>query len=218
MNEVGVSFTVSSGILKGFLYTFRLQAKNIYGWGAYSTTTDFAAAGVPYKMDPPVTAVDPSDGLKILTTWVAPYDNSDAISAYKIRFLAFDGVFYETSECSGVGAPVSCSVAMTTFRAAPFNLVLNSLLKSVVSATNTNGYGDESEANFAGALIQTVPTQMASPTRNILTTSSLLAVDWQALTSTTDTGNSPINSYNLQWDKGSNEATWYDLLGAEGNY
>ena len=40
---------------------------------------------------------------------------------------------------------------------------------------------------------------------------------WTELTGH-ETGGSPILSYHLQWDAGTNEADWYDLIGEDGNY
>jgi hypothetical protein len=40
-------FTVTTALVGGQAYLFRLQAENIYGWGPYSTETLIYAAGVP---------------------------------------------------------------------------------------------------------------------------------------------------------------------------
>ena len=102
-NYVGTTLTMTDGVNYGSDYNFKVRSKNIYGWGTYSAITDFAAADVPYKMAKPVTQVDPSDGENITLTWVAPYANSDAISEYKLKFLAKVGQYYTTSACSVVG-------------------------------------------------------------------------------------------------------------------
>jgi len=170
-------------------------------------------------MAKPVTQVDPSNGQNIKLTWVAPYANSDAISEYALKFLAKDGNYYTTPACSGVGTPppTTCSVPMTTLRISPFFLDLNTLVKAVTQAKNTNGFGDLSEANTTGGSIQTEPAKMIAPTRGILTSTSKIYVDWLALVGDS-TGSSAIDSYHLQWDKGSDEATWYSLVGQTGTY
>lgn len=38
-NSIATSFTINSGIIAGNPYQFRLRAKNIYGFGPFSTTT-----------------------------------------------------------------------------------------------------------------------------------------------------------------------------------
>ena len=53
---------------------------------------------------------------------------------------------------------------------------------------------------------------MALPTRDISTTNRQVVVDW-ALLSGNQAGMSPITSYNLWWDEGSNGEFWYSLIG-----
>jgi hypothetical protein len=56
---------------------------------------------------------------------------------------------------------------------------------------------------------------MNAPTRGAQTTEGQIELFWNALTGV-NTGGIQIDSYNLQWDAGSNGATWYDLVGEEG--
>lgn len=55
---------------------------------------------------------------------------------------------------------------------------------------------------------------MTVPTRNYDTSISLLYIDWVDLTDN-DTGSAVIDSYNLQWDNGTDEFEWSDLIGAD---
>jgi hypothetical protein len=59
----------------------------------------------------------------------------------------------------------------------------------------------------------TVPTTMGSLTEGGSTSSSQIEVTWSALTTTEDTGASPITSYQLEWDAGTNEVTWTAIVG-----
>lgn len=54
---------------------------------------------------------------------------------------------------------------------------------------------------------------MASPSRGSSTTITQIQVDWVALSNVADYGGSPILSYHLQWDAGSNGITFTDLTG-----
>jgi len=38
---------ISQDVTRGTAYSFRLQSRNVYGWGAYSSITLIAAAGIP---------------------------------------------------------------------------------------------------------------------------------------------------------------------------
>lgn len=53
---------------------------------------------------------------------------------------------------------------------------------------------------------------MQVPTRGTATTVNSLVVNWQSLEGD-ETGSSPIDSYNLQWDKNTNAVEWWDLTG-----
>ena len=79
-----------------------------------------------------------------------------------------------------------------------------------VAAHNLNGWGDFSDINIAGAIIETVPGQMLAPTRDPETNTVQIVVDW--LPPVND-GYSEIVSYNLQWDAGSDGETWTNLIG-----
>lgn len=57
---------------------------------------------------------------------------------------------------------------------------------------------------------------MTAVTRGSATSETQIEVNWSALTGT-DTGGSSIDTYNLQWDAGTNGATWTDIHGALGS-
>jgi hypothetical protein len=89
---------------------------------------------------------------------------------------------------------------MTTLQEEPWNLIQNDLVQARVQAANENGWGEVSEMNIVGGTISVKPYQMMAPTRGQATTTASLEVFWVALEGT-ETGDSPIDSYNLQWDK-----------------
>lgn len=53
---------------------------------------------------------------------------------------------------------------------------------------------------------------MATPTRGAATSSTIVQVDWVALTASLN-GDSTITSYHLQWDAGTSGSTWTNLVG-----
>lgn len=57
---------------------------------------------------------------------------------------------------------------------------------------------------------------MSPVTRGSQTSESQIEVFWSALTGTS-TGGSSIDTYNLQWDAGSNGASWNDIHGQTGS-
>jgi hypothetical protein len=88
---------------------------------------------------------------------------------------------------------------MTVFTSSPFNLVPGTLIKAMVKAHNVLGWSAYSSLNTVGVVAQTIPSQMAAPTRDGLTNTLQVVVDW---TQPASDGQSPVLSYNLQWDRG----------------
>ena len=156
------------------------------------------------------TSVDSgTGGAKIV--WVAPSANGATIDAYKIEILnSADTTWTEDlTNCDGSGATIMtnlyCIVPMATLIAAPYSQALDELVEVRISAQNSEGWSTVSTTNTVGALIRTVPTAMATPTRGSSTTETQIQVDWAALTGA-DTGNSAITSYELLWDNNSGTA------------
>jgi len=54
---------------------------------------------------------------------------------------------------------------------------------------------------------------MSAPTRGADTLSNRIHVEWAALSTSPANGGSSVLSYNLQWDSGTNGATWTNLIG-----
>jgi hypothetical protein len=106
----------------------------------------------------------------------------------------------------------SCEVPMTALYEAPFNLIQNEIVQVKAQAKNTNDWGELSEANTSGGIIQTIPYQMEVPIRGYDTSFTTLFIDWIALTGD-KTGSATIDSYNLQWYDGNLIPVWTDLTG-----
>lgn len=82
---------IAQNVEKGEVYNFRLQARNVYGWGTYSEIVAIAAAGIPGQMSIPQTT---ADGLNIIVSWQPPYDNSDYITDYRVFVKASNDEFH----------------------------------------------------------------------------------------------------------------------------
>jgi hypothetical protein len=59
---------------------------------------------------------------------------------------------------------------------------------------------------------------MDQPTRGDETRETQIQIEWQPLGTLAEMGGSAVVSYWLEWDAGSDEAEWYDLVGAVSNY
>lgn len=62
-NYLGTEFTKTTDVVSGQIYSFKIRAKNKWGWGTYTDPIfDVMAADVPYKVNIPVTSIDPTTG------------------------------------------------------------------------------------------------------------------------------------------------------------
>jgi hypothetical protein len=126
IDSTALTFTVSSSIIGGTTYQFRVRAKNYWGWGSYSSTVSIKAAKAPAQMSSAVTSIDTATGgVKIL--WTAPNTNSDTITAYKIEMLDHTGTTWSQDlvHCDGTNSVIKsnlyCIVPMSVLITAPFN-------------------------------------------------------------------------------------------------
>ena len=123
---------MSSEIVSGTVYGFRVRARNIFGWGPYSTVTEIKAAREPGMPAAPVTSIDPVAG-GVAIAWTAPDARGDTITAYKIEIANKAGTdWFTEATCLGtdptVIANLRCVVPMSTLTAAPYNYVFDDLV------------------------------------------------------------------------------------------
>jgi len=103
---------------------------------------------------------------------------------------------------------------MSTLISGVYTLTLGETVKAKVQAENGLGWGELSEPNVAGGTIQTVPGKMNTPVRGSTTSTTSVDVTWSAVAIT---GDSAIDTYNLQWDQGSGVGIWDDVQGEIGS-
>ena len=90
---------IATGLTSGVTYIFKVQARNIKGFSAYSSEISILAAQTPDKPDAPVTSVS---GSNVIIDWAAPADNGSPIVSYNILIRLTNGDFVEdTTNCDG---------------------------------------------------------------------------------------------------------------------
>lgn len=97
---------------------------------------------------------------------------------------------------------LSCSIPMDVLTGT-YAYTFDALVLVRVSARNMYGFGTPGY-NLGSARIRSKPAQMAVPVITSYSDSQIV-VSWTDLTGT-DTGNSPITSYNLYWNDGTGDA------------
>jgi len=215
-DSVATSIIVSSEIVSGTVYGFRVRARNIFGWGPYSTVTEIKAAREPGVPAAPVTSVDPVTG-GVAIAWTAPDARGDPITVYKIEIADKAGTnWYTEPSCLGTNQTLidasRCVVLMSTLTSAPYNYVFNDLVQVRIQAKNFFLFGALSPVSEStGARIRVVPSKMLAPTEDPSCTDVTLTMNWIAL-SGADAGNSAVIAYSLYWDAGDALATVFPEL------
>ena len=162
--------TLSTTIVPGESYSFRVRAANIHGFGEFSDTVVIKAAGIADQVLTVVTSIDSVTG-GVIIDWVAPHDGSESITEYLIEIANTDDetFFEDTTDCGGSDASVTtCTVPMDTLTQSPFNLAFNQLVLARVSAINTYGSSTPSTVNTIGARVRRVPDKMDAVTVSTL--------------------------------------------------
>jgi hypothetical protein len=224
-DSLATSILVTSQLVSGTVYGFRVRARNIFGWGPYSLVTQIQAAREPGTPLAPVTSIDPATG-DLAIEWTAPDARGAAIAAYQVEIADRAGATWraENTTCDATLASVvaarRCTVPMTVLTSATYGYTYSyatggDVVRVRVKAANFYGYGQLSApSDAAGAAIRAVPGQMAAPTEDPSCTDVTLTMNWVAL-SGVDAGASPVISYSLLWDAGdANAVTFTELTDA----
>ena len=202
--------TLTSSIVAGSTYRFRIRAENIHGQGSFSSIVPLKAAGVPLTMDSPVTYFDNTNG-DVIVAWSAPTsDGYEAISSYTVLFATSltpstsDTTTYKTlAACDGSSATVksvrTCYVPMATIRSQIATLTTNSPIKIAIYASNSKGSGTPSAWSNGNATIRVAPTGTLTVTV-VQATDAAIKLTWDAMT-LPNAGYSPILTYSVYMDQ-----------------
>lgn len=162
-------------------------------------------------MDTVVTSTDSSTGNMVIT-WTAPSSNGGrTVTAYSVQVLEYGttSTYADMTSCDGTDSSIisalSCSVPMTEL-VDDHSYVLGATPKIRAAAINSLGTAEYSDDNTSGAVMTTLPTQMADPTYATLTKTTV-TINWTSLTANADIGGTAITSYNLYWDNGTGSTT-----------
>jgi hypothetical protein len=157
---------------------------NIHGEGSFSPETSIYASTIPDRQAPPITSLM---NTTVTIEWApTPNDHAQAVTKYAIRFKASNGSFIEDSGCSGTSPAIisalKCSMAMTKFTSAPFNLNIDTLIEVTVDAFNVMGWSGQSLPNTVGVTAKRLP--QAAPTglaRGLNTGKNSIHLTWIGL-------------------------------------
>lgn len=78
-------------LIQGKIYSFKVTARNDYGYGAYSEVHSELAAQIPAQPQPPVTSFAADD---VTVTWVAPDNGGSPITSYTVTLRTVDDITF----------------------------------------------------------------------------------------------------------------------------
>jgi hypothetical protein len=140
-----------------------VEARNSFGYSAFSSVASILCAAVPSTPTTPTTTADGGD---VVISWVKPNNNGLTITSYTITIETSIGTYEtELTDCNGssvtIVTNVECSVPFTTLIVSPFNLDQGDSIKVLIIATNAYGNSFISVVGN-GALVVLVPDAPAS--------------------------------------------------------
>ena len=167
-------------MVKGRLYSFKVQAINNVGVSALSQPISILAAQMPAQPIAPVTSINE---LNVVVRWTAPDNGGSAITDYDIRIKTNSGSYeQQLTDCDGrVYATVmsrTCSIPISSLIVAPFSLPWGVSVFATVTAINKY---DRSQTSLEGngAIILRAPDPPVNLENNgDITSGSQIGLTW----------------------------------------
>ena len=216
------SYLIQTGIVSGQSYSFRVRARNKWGYGPYSNTALIEASTKPDTQISTPTLIN--SGLNIVVSWPLPEEKGSSILEYQIILIVRTSlgttveIDSKDMNCDGLTADLidtrMCTIPVSDFRT---NFDYPDLVYAKIRSRNINGWSDFSSESTSSALIITEPVTMGAIRRGEFTDHYHIHIVWDALVDDQMRG-SQITSYYVQWDKGTNAQEWYDLIGLTDAY
>jgi hypothetical protein len=105
---------------------FKVEARNSFGYSAYSDELTVLSGFTPYKPDAPTTSVS---GSHVVVEWTAPASNGAPLEGYTIviRSSDFETYYEELTDCDGstntIFTNTACSISLTSLTVSPYSLL-----------------------------------------------------------------------------------------------
>ena len=133
---------MATGLTAGLTYSFKVEARNTYGYSSYSDVAVILCATSPARPAAPTTEIQDDN---VILTWAKPSENGTPITHYTVLIEQADSTFStELTSCDGtddtVVAATQCTIPLSVLQQAPYSLsTLGVAINAKVSATNAYG-------------------------------------------------------------------------------
>lgn len=188
-------------------YEIQVASVNPAGQGSFSSSVLGTTDNTP---DNPTNLQGTPGNQLVSLTWTAPNnDGGTPITGYLIEFKLDPPGSWTQILTTGGSPPPTTYIVGPTSSPTPYPLTNGSLYDFRVSGVNAVGTGSHS------SIIEVTPSTI--PIAPTITSSTICdnqqsSVTWAPLTLPTDTGGSPITSYNLQYSSTSSTGPWLPAL------
>lgn len=183
---------VATGLTTGSIYSFKVRARNAFGFSDFSEPVAILAAQIPDRPAAPVTTFDRT---VVIIDWAAPFSQGSPITGYKVLIRHADGATFseDLTNCDRLQMPtLQCTVPVASLKTTPFELEWAGSVWAKVVAINAYGMSEESDAGN-GAEIITYPDAPVSFSEDFsLRTYNSVTLTWQE---GAENGGSPVSSY-----------------------
>lgn len=180
IDGVATTSHIATGLTTGYYYTFKVRARNSFGFSDYTETLTILCAEEPATPAAPTTRRENDN---IVVEWTEPANNGAALSSYTVFIGKSDLSFeLETSYCDGADSTImantACTIPLSVLKADPFNLVQGDSVYAKLYSTNMFGDSLESDIGNGGliALVPTAPLDLAN--QAAVTSYSAIGLTW----------------------------------------
>lgn len=193
----------------GTTYKFKVEARNVIGYGAISTYIEILASTIPNKPATPSTGPALAE-TNLIVNWDPLADFTaeigSAITSYKIYIQTSVLSFAEEiTYCDGTDATIvldtECSIPVSVLLLPPYNMVDGTPVNVKITATNI--LGESAESDIGGGAVIFIPLIPDAPVNLInngdLTNKVRASFTWQ---NGADDGGKPVLDYRVSYDQG----------------
>jgi hypothetical protein len=164
------------------------------------------------KPDPPTNVISQNVGSDAEICWTEPYDRGSPIFAYKIYIKTVTNTYeQQLDHCDGSDPAIvvasCCTIPLTVFKAAPYNLFNGDHIYAKVTAINLYGESVASQVGDGASLLVVPDAPVNLKNNAAVTDSTKIGITWSNGSST---GGAPILDYEVVYEK-EGDADWISL-------
>jgi len=179
-NHIDTTLTAAD-LTPGFVYTFKVEARNEFGWSEVSDLVTILCAGSPDAPSQPSTSVLLDE---VILDWEAPFDGGTEITHYTVYIRKADLAYIvDATLCDGGQinsiTSTSCTLKLSDLRSVPFYLNLGYHIFIQVQAHNAYGSSALSIEGNGGVMVDVPDAPVNLQDNTAVTSDSVIEFTWE---------------------------------------